>query len=267
MLQGLLLIALLKFAPHGDLEVRIAEKTAEIRTDPKNLLLYMQRGELHAQHDHPDSALIDYEFAIGNGIDSSTVFVLMAEAQLALGKLDDGQNSVKLFLKHEPDHLKGIHVRAQLYEAQGQFENAISDFELVLKKAESARPHDYVKLSELYLKRDSTDHNNAIDVLHRGIAKLGNIISLQMKMYELEKQRGNYLAAHQLLDDIMKPLSRKERLLVEKAELFQMEGKTVEAAESLVNAENAIASLPLRFQNIGSTQKLQERIAELKKNL
>lgn len=267
MLQGLLLIACLLFPPHGDLDVRIAEKTAEIKSDPKNLLLYMQRGELHAQHEQPDSALLDYQYAIGNGFDSSTVFVLMAEAQLALGKLDDGLKSVERFLQMESEHLKGIHVRAQSYEAQGRFDDAISDFEMVLKKAESARPQDYVKLSELYLKRDTTDHANATEVLHRGIAKLGDIISLGMRLYELEKAQRNFEQAHFILNRMMEPLNRKERLLVEKAELFLMEEKTLEAAESLVEAENAIASLPVRFQSIGATVKLKERIEELKKRL
>jgi tetratricopeptide (TPR) repeat protein len=267
MLQGFLLIAFLMLPPHGDLDIRIAEKTAEISSKPNNLVLYMQRGELHAQHEQPDSALLDYQYAIGNGFDSSTVFVLMAEAQLALGKLDDGLKSAERFLKMESGHLKGIHVRAQLYEAQGQFDDAITDFELVLKNAESPRPQDFVALSSLYLKRDSTDHSHAIEVLYRGIAKLGNIISLEMPLYEMEKDRGNFDAAHAVLDRMMTPLSRKERLLVEKAELFFEQGKTLKAAEILVEAENAIAALPIRFQNIGAMVKLKERIHQLKQQL
>ena len=105
--------------PHGDLSIRIAEKTAAIQAEPDNLLLYMQRGELHALHEQPDSALIDYRFAIENGLDTSAVHILMAEAQLTLGLLDEGLRSVEAFLAAEPRHLKGIHVRAQLLEVQG----------------------------------------------------------------------------------------------------------------------------------------------------
>ncbi len=262
-----ILLSALLFLPHGDLSVRIAEKTAAIKAEPNNWLLYMQRGDLYAQHEQPDSALLDYTVAIKNGFDSSTVYVLKAETHLALKEIDEGLKSVSQFLKMEPDHLKGIHVRAQLFEAKNELDKAIRDFEFVIRNSESARPQDYVELSNLYLKRDSTDFKNAIDVLNHGREKLGNIISLEMKLYDLEKGRGNYAAAHNILNRMMEPLSRKERLMVEKAELFILQEEQVEAAKTLVEAENAIAALPARFQHIGATVKLKQRIEELKQQL
>jgi len=253
--------------PHGDLSVRIAEKTAAIKKEPSNLLLYMQRGELYAQHEQPDSALLDYAVAIKNGFDSSTVHVLKAEAHLALNEIDEGMKSVSRFLKMEPNHLKGIHVRAQLFEAKNELDKAIRDFEFVISNSEGARPQDYVELSNLYLNRDSTDFKNAIDVLNRGREKLGNIISLEMKLYDLEKSRGNFESAHTILNIMMEPLSRKERLMVEKAELFILQEEQIEAAKTLVEAENSIAALPARFQHIGATIKLKQRIEELKQQL
>ena len=262
-----LLLCTLLLLPHGDLSIRIAEKTAAIKKQPNNWLLYMQRGELYAQHEQPDSALIDYQVAIENGFDSSTVFVLKAEVHLALKQIDNGLKAVSRFLKMEPDHLKGIHVRAQIYEAKNELDKAIRDFKYVIVNSETARPQDYVELSNLYLKRDSTDFKNAIEVLSRGRKKLGNIISLEMRLYDMEKGRGNFEAAHTILSRMMKPLSRKERLIVEKAELFLLQKKTSDAAETLVAAENAIASLPPRFQHIGATKKLKQRIKELKNQL
>lgn len=126
-----ILLSALLLLPHGDLSVRIAEKTAVINTEPTNWLLYMQRGELYAQHEQPDSALIDYQFAIENGFDSSAVFVLKAEAHLALGDLENGLFSVEEFLRMEPDHLKGIHVRAKLFQAKHDLDRSIRDFEFV----------------------------------------------------------------------------------------------------------------------------------------
>lgn len=227
----------------------------------------MQRGELYAQHEQPDSALIDYLFAIENGFDSSTVYVLKAEAHLALNEVDEGLKSISRFLKMEPDHLKGIHVRALLFEAKNDLDKAIRDFEYVIRNSESARPQDYVELSNLYLKRDSTDFENASDILERAREKLGNIISLEMKLYNLEKDRGNFESAHIILNRMMEPLSRKERLMVEKAELYWLEQKPAKATEMLIEAENMIAVLPARFQHIGATVKLKQRIEELKKQL
>jgi tetratricopeptide (TPR) repeat protein len=252
---------------HGDLSVRIAEMTQAIQSHPKNGLLYMQRGELYFQHEQPDSALIDYRTALKNGLDTSLIHVLMAEAFLANGENEEGLSSVGEFLALEPNNLKGIHTRGKLLEASGKLKDAITDFEFVLQKADNPRPQDYTDLAELYLKSDANDVNRAIGILRQGIEKLGKIISLQMRIYDLEKKRQNFAAAHRLLDEMMEPLSRKERLMVEKAELFLLERKTVEAAESLVDAENAIASLPPRFQNIGATDQLKKRIAELKQQL
>lgn len=262
-----LLLSMLLLLPHGDLSVRIAEKTNAIRVDPKNGLLYLQRGELYAQHELPDSALMDYGTALEIGLDTSVVHVLMAEAYLANGENEKGLTAVDEFLRLEPNHLKGIHTRGKLQEAAGKLKKAITDFEFVLKEADNPRPQDYVHLAELYLRSDSTDFKNSIATLNAGMAHLGTIISLQMRMYELEKQRKNFAAAHQLLDEMMEPLSRKERLMVEKAALFLEEQKPAEAAQLLVNAENAIAELPPRFKNLGATNQLKNRIEELKQHL
>jgi tetratricopeptide (TPR) repeat protein len=227
----------------------------------------MQRGMLHAQHEHPDSALADYQVALSNGLDTSLLHLLMAEAFLAKQNTEDGLNSVSAFLKQEPQHLKGIHTRGKLFETAKQFDAAIDDFEFVIAHSKSSRPQDFVALSSLYLKRDSSDLKNAVDVLNRGREKLGNIISLEMQLFKLHKNSSNFDAAHVVLDRMMKPLSRKERLMVEKAELFLFQGEPLKAKETLANAENAIASLPARFQNLGATIKLKERINELKQNL
>lgn len=259
--------AILFWLPHGDLSVRIAEKTDAIRVDPKNGLLYLQRGELYAQHELPDSALMDYGTALEIGLDTSILHVLMAEAYLATGENEKGLTAVTEFLRLEPNHLKGIHTRGKLLVASEKLKNAITDFEFVLKEADNPRPQDFAHLADLYLKSDSLDFENAIATLNTGIQQLGKIISLQMRIYELEKQRKNFATAHLLLDEMMEPLSRKERLMVEKAELFLEEQKTTEAAQMLVNAENAIAELPPRFKNIGATNQLKIRIEELKQQL
>lgn len=262
-----LLLLIVLFLPHGDLDIRIAEKTAAIEAEPNNYLLYMQRGMLHAQHEHPDSALMDYEVALSNGSDTSLLHLLIAEAFLNQGNTTDGLKSISTFLEEEPQHLKGIYTRGRLFEAEQHYDNAIGDFEFVITRAESPRPQDFVVLSSLYLKRDSSDLKNAIDVLNRGREKLGNIISLEMRLFELHKEHQNFEPAHAVLDRMMAPLSRKERLMVEKAQLFLLQEKPTEAAELLIDAENAIAALPARFQHLGATEKLKKRINELKQQL
>lgn len=261
------LFSLFLFLPHGDLSVRIAEKTDAIKLNPKDGVLYMQRGELYFQHDQPDSALADYRTALNLGLDTSLIHVLMAEAFLANGQTEAGLNSVATFLRLVPNHLKGIHTRGKLLEASAQLEAAFTDFEFVLENADKPRPQDFVHLAELNLKIDSSDTETTIEILQLGIKKLGNIISLQMKIYELHKELGNFGGAHQLLDEMMEPLSRKERLMVEKAELYLLEKKSSDAAQTLVDAENAIAALPPRFRNIGATTQLVKRIEELKQQL
>lgn len=263
----MLLLLALFFVPHGDLDLRIAQKTAEIQSNPTNYILYMQRGMLHAQHEHPDSALADYQVALSNGLDTSLLHLLMAEAFLEKENITAGLNSVATFLNQEPQHLTGICTRGKLHESANDLDAAIEDFEFVVSNTKRPRPQEFVSLSSLYLKRDSLDVKNAIAVLNRGREKLGNIISLEMQLFNLYKNRSNFEAAHAVLDRMMAPLSRKERLMVEKAALFLFQGEPLKAKETLANAENAIASLPARFQNLGATIKLKERITELKQQL
>lgn len=253
--------------PHGDLSIRILEKSEEIERHPENGLLYMQRGELYMQHEQPDSALADFLRSLELKPDTSTVYILLADAYLTLGEHGKGMVAVEEFLKQEPAHLKGIHTRACLFKAMGRLNAAVHDFEFVLNKGANPRPQDYMELAELYIRKDSLDPAAAISVLNRGLDKLGNIISLQLKIYELERQRLNFQAAHQMLDKMMEPLSRKERLLVEKAEVYLQEGNLAEAAQFLVHAENAIAQLPVRLTNVPATANLKEKIARLKQQL
>lgn len=230
-------------------------------------MLYLQRGQLYVQHEQPDSAIVDYKFAISNGLEKPEVFILLAEAQLAAGELEDGLKSLAKYSLMNSDELRGIHVRAQLHHALKLYDASIADFEYVLSKTESPSPQELVQLSNLYLERDSTDFANAIDVLQRGKEKLGNIFPLELKIYFLEKKRENFKEAHLVLDQLMESLSRKERLMVEKAELYLLQKKSREAAEVLSSAEMAIAELPKRFQTNDATNKLSQRIEELKKQL
>lgn len=262
-----MLLLMLLFLPHGDLDVRIAEKTAEIHSNPSNLLLYMQRGMLHAQHEQPDSALMDYRHALASGLDTSLLHLLMAESFLEKGNATSGLESIETFLAKEPDHLKGVYTRAQLLEQSGDLSEAINDFGFVIDRAKSPRPQDFIQLSELYLKRNPRDVEKAVEVLDRGRKKLGNIISLEMRLLKLHKEQKNFEEAHAVVDRMMAPLSRKERLLVEKAELFLLQGEKTAAVQTLNEAEHAISALPPRFQNIGAISKLKTRITELKKQL
>lgn len=262
-LRSLLLI--LSLVTHGDLSLRIAEKSSQIEKEPNNGLLYLQRAELYLQHEQPDSALMDLNSAINHGVDSSVTYLMMAEAQLTVGKLDGAISSIAEFIRREPESLKGIHTRGSIMEASGKHEMAISDFQHVLNNTARPRPQDVLHLAEIRLK--TTGAEDAIETLKQGIEKLGNIVSLQMKIYELEKDRGNYAAAHQLLDQMMKPLSRKERLLVEKAELYLLQGQPSLASRTLTEAENIMAQLPPRFRNLEVMVQLDKKINELKKKL
>lgn len=264
MLQYLLYIGFLLFPVHGDLEVQIAEKNRAIKASPDSIWLYVERGLLYYQHEQADSALLDYDFALNNGLDTSIVYCYMSEALLSKNEYKRGLYHVSEFLKQEPNHKRGIHVRAKLLQALGKLVEAATDFEYIICHSDNNTPQDYIQLANLFLHIDSANFEKPIDVLNRGLERLGELFSLRMKIYELEKMRKNYAAAHTMLDKIMQPLSRKERLLIEKAALFLLESKTIEAAQCLVDAENAITSLPIRFQNIGATIKLKERINQLR---
>lgn len=261
------LLLSLVLLPHGDLSVRISEKSKEIESHPENGLLYLQRGELYLQHEQSDSALVDFQHSLTLKPDTSAVYILLAEAYLNLDQYKKGMAAVDEFLKLEPDHLRGIHTRARLYETVGKLDAAARDFEYVLEKGDNTRPQDYVQLAELLDKLNPKDPTEAISILNQGIEKLGDIISLQIKVYDLEKERRNFKSAHAMLDKMMEPLSRKERLMVEKADLYLLEGNPVEAAQYLVHAENAIAQLPTRLKNIKATTDLKQRIEQLKQQL
>ncbi len=255
------LIASFFLFPHGDLSVRIAEKTAEIRLNPHNGILYVQRGQLYFQHEQPDSALTDYKMALEQGLDSALVYLMIAEAQLSLKLSEEGLSSIGKYLSSEPNNLKGIHTRGRLLQALGDLPAAIADFEFVLARASSPRPQDFLELADLRSKTEGTD--SAIETLKSGCLRLGNIVSLQLRILELEKERKNFEAAHVVLDRMMAPLSRKERLMVEKAELYLLQGNQLAAKKTLSQAETAIASLPARFQNVDAIIELKERIITL----
>jgi tetratricopeptide (TPR) repeat protein len=257
---ALCLALLASFAnAHEGLHEQIAAVTAKIKRDPKNALLYLQRGELHRLHRDWVRAAADYDRATHLRPDLKVVDLARGKMFLESGRLRRAKFALNQFLTQQPDHYEGLITRARVLAKIGARDEAIADFTRALAQS-SANPEP-----ELFLERaqvtaeDANRVDEALSGLDEGIKRLGPLVTLQLSAIELELRRQNYDAALVRLDTVTSQSERKEAWLVRRGEILKLAGREEEARAAFNAALVAIESLPPAHRQNKAVTTLQLR--------
>jgi predicted Zn-dependent protease len=248
---GLLAIAALfpvrpAFA-HAAIEVQIQDVTRRIAKDPGNARLFLQRAELHRDHADWDAAEADYRTA--RHLDPG-----LAEVDLRLGRmlLDKGEPALAKpeldrYVAGRPEDPRGLTLRARTLARLGRRDEAAADYRRALASP-AARgagdPDAFLELADLLSTGDRPRREEALEVLERGIAALGPIVSLELPAIEIEVALGRYDAALSRVDGIASQSGRKERWILERAGILRQAGRSKEAEAAYREVLRSIAALP-----------------------
>lgn len=268
-LRDTLIVALLFFffsevSAHGSLSIRINEKTIEISEDPKNKVLYFERGYLYYQHDEYKNAIKDYLEAQRLGLHNKLLCFRKAEAYYKANELTKASKEVELCLEYDSLDIKTYKLKAKILFNLNKYSDAIIAYKYVIENTEDLRPEDYINYSEFILASNK-NYKHAIAALDLGIEKLGkNIIVFQLKKIEYLKKSNQNEKVLALYNTLIENSKRKEFLYYEKAKYLFDIGDTENSNIALQQATLAINELKLSYQNTIAVKKLQATINDLK---
>lgn len=270
--RALLLICILAFSSqlfaHGDLSLRIENKTTEIKEDPKNALLYFERGFLYQQHEEFKKALSDYIKSEELGYTSSLVPFRKSQVYFNQKELGLALNQIDTYIDSNNLDIKGKKLKAQILFKLKRYSEAIPLYDYVIKNTIDIRPQDFIEYCNIILSENTNDYQKAIDILDFGLTKVGkNALSLRLKRLDFLKASNQVNKTIEEYNYFILEYNRNEFWYYKKAKYLESLKRLPEANISIQSSKIAINQLDNKFKNTPSIKKLKENIISLEQKI
>ena len=249
---------------HGDLSIRIAEKTIEISEDPNNFELYYQRGLLYQQHMEYADALQDYHKSQSLGNTDKSVHYNIAEVHYLTQDYDQALNSIGSVLELDSKDVKAKKLQAQILFQLKSYKKSLKAYRYVIHNMTDIRPEDILEYSNIILTENNKNYKGALEAIQLGLDKLGpHTLSLQLRKLDYLKDSHQTVKALEQYNYFILEYNRKEFWYYRKAMYLTELDKPHEAFISLKLATVAIGQLDTRFKNMSAVIELKEQIKSL----
>ena len=270
----LFLLSLIFLAPmladaHGALDERIKAVAAQIERATNNAQLYLQRGELHREHQDWNAAQSDYDRAEKLDVRLIRLNFFRARMFNDMGDATKGLGLLNNYLAANTNDSEALILRARLRAKLGEGQGAVADFSHAIQLSREPQPEIFLERAELQVIAGGMDE--VLSGLDEGIVKLGSVMALQTRALDVELSRTNYDGALLRLARIMESSPRKEMWLARRGEILIQAGRVMEACKAFGDALSVIETLPLQLRESAAMQELhlqlKERLAVLDESL
>lgn len=252
---------LIPASAHEENSVEIGRLTERIAATPGDPMLYVRRAEMHRLTRHWHAAEKDYQRAAE--LDPGLALV-----DLAFGAMWNDANQperalplLDRYLGREPANSEGYAERARTRRMLRHWPAAAADHADAVENAPAPEPGLFADWADTL--RESGDPAGALAALNRGIADLGQVISLEVKALELEEAMQRHDAALERIESMLARPGRKDSLLSRKAAVLIAAGRTREARACAALARREFNAVPEARRLTGAGRKLDREIADL----
>jgi tetratricopeptide (TPR) repeat protein len=221
----------------------LSEISARIALAPGNGALLLRRAAVHGRGGDIDSALADLDLAAklpgGGAVADLRAGLMLMEAQ----RYEAAVEKFDRVVSAEPRSVAARREKAKALFCLGRRAEAAAIFEALFGEADGIEPQTYLDYAELLSGALSADARAAIEVLDRGMRRLGPVPSLTTLAVDLEERLGRYGAALRHLDAAIASASRKDWWWRRKGEILERAGRRCQAASAFRAAMASIATL------------------------
>ncbi|MHA7943934.1 tetratricopeptide repeat protein [Formosa sp. 3Alg 14/1] len=262
------LLLSLQVLAHGDLSVRIENKTQEILKEPDNFKLYHERGMLYQQHIEYDKAIDDYLKSETLGNTQKVLKYHMAEVYYLTENYSEALTHITTCLDKENTDVKSKKLEAQILFNLKAYKQSLVAYQYVMNTMEDLRPEDIIEYTDIILAENNKNYDDALKAIEFGLKQLGaNTLSLQLKKLDYLKASNALEQAIQQYDYFILEYTRKEFWYFKKAQYLVEHNKNQEAIISLKLASMSIQQLDAKFKNMASILELKEDIKNLEESI
>ena len=260
-----LLLSLKGFA-HGDLSIKIKEKTKEILKTPNNFILYYERGLLYQQHIEYKKSLEDYNKSKLLGNNGKDLKYRIAEVNYLTKHYSIALKKIRLYLEVNNADVKGEKLKAQILFNLECYKESLKSYQFVIDNMVDIRPEDILEYCSIILAENNKNYKKTLDAIEIGLDKLGeNTLSLQLKKLEYLQDSHQTKKVLQQFNYFILEYSRKEFWYYKKAKYLVKINKPEEANITLQLAVITIDGLDTRFRNNKSIVTLKDQIKVLQR--
>lgn len=253
---------------HGDLSMRIAEKTIEISEDPGNFELYYERGLLYQQHMEYGNALEDFLESQSLGNKGKALYYALAEVHYLVEDHNGALKSIAFYLELDSINVKAKKLEAQILFQLKSYKKSLEAYRYVIHNTIDIRPEDILEHSKFILAENNENYSGALEAIEYGLDQLGpHTISLQLKKLDYLIASDQFEGALEQYNYFILEYDRKEFWYFKKAKYLVEINRFHEAFISLKLASAAIGQLDTKFKNMRSVIILKEQIKSLENSL
>ena len=267
-LLGLFLLISSATYAHGDLPIRINEKTKEISKDSTNSRLLFERGFLYQQHFEFNKAICDYLKSEDLGNTDKLLYYRIAEVYFSLTDYTAALKSVNQYINIDTFDVKPQKLKAQILMKLNRHSEALEIYDFVVNNTLDIRPEDILEYSTIFLSIDSTDYAGSINAIEFGQNKLGNqIISLRLTKIEYLKKSNQPENVLEEYNALILEKTRKEFWYYKKAYyLFDID-RLSESNIALQQAKTSIGKLKPKIKSTSAIKNLLIQINRIEKSI
>ena len=253
---------------HGDLSLRITEKTKEIAKSPSDSELYLERGFLYQQHLDFNEALDDYLNAKKLGLNSKLLQFRITETLYSNQNYHEALLASNSCLEFDSHDVKSQKLHAKILIELNQLNQALESYQFVVENTEDIRPEDIIDYANLIITINPVNYSGAIDALDSGLEKIGyDTFSLQLKKLEYYQAAGLTEESLNQHNYFILTNNRKEFWYYKKAKYLTEIYKNNDALVAIKQSQLAIQQLDIRFQDMKSIKDLITKLDILENQL
>jgi len=265
---GLLLFCSSALFAHGDLSIRIKEKTQEILIDSTNSRLFFERGFLYQQHFEFKKALSDYSRSEDLGNSDNLLNYRIAEVYSSMTDYSVALEYVNKYIKCDSLDVKAKKLKAQILMDLNRHPEALVNYDFVIKNTLDIRPEDIVEYSAIFLSIDSSNYAASINAIDWGLDKLGNhIIALRITKLDYLKKSHQSNRVIEEYNALIVENNRKEFWYYKKAVYLIDIDRLSESYIALQQAKASVEKLKPKIKNTSAIKDLVIQINEIEKSI
>ena len=241
---------------HAGHDAQLLRINRAIEQQPDDQALYIRRGSIYCENRQFDHASADFEQAERLG---PKVVVAFERGVLyyRMGDFERATDYFNQYLEQFPEAAHAFEYRAWAARDTGDYPLAIADLNSYFELLETPHPGNYIAAANML--HDMQQTQQALQLLDKGMEKIGLTPQLQRRAIELELERdqvSNAIARH---DSLRSTLNENPLWKLQMAELLLQDNRNEEARKMAQQAETELLALrptPARLQQLQRSRQL-----------